>query len=133
MKRSPGQRTPRGVPRGRRPRARGTVLIVSIWIMLVLVGTVLVMARAMRVEGSGSANHAAALEASAIQFGAIQYVQASLDGLAGQMPSEQEMLCEGVVIGNGVFWIIRSAKLSSESSVFRFCPTTLNHIRKSQR
>ena len=34
-------------------RAKGTVLIVTIWIMLVLVGTVLVMARAMRVEGNG--------------------------------------------------------------------------------
>jgi DNA uptake protein ComE-like DNA-binding protein len=116
MKRSPGQRTTDRVPRGRQPRARGTVLIVSIWIMLVLVGTVLVMARAMRVEGGGSANHAAALEASAIQFGAIQYVQASVDGLAGQMPSEQEMPCEGVIIGNGAFWIIRSGEDDREQS-----------------
>ena len=88
-------------------RATGTVLIVTIWIMLVLVGTVLVMARAMRVEGNGSANHVASLQASAVQLGAIQYVIASLDGLGGRMPSEQEMPCEGVLVGNGAFWIIR--------------------------
>ena len=80
-------------------RARGTVLIVTIWVMLVLVGTVLVMARTMRVEGNGSANHAASLQASAVQFGAIQYVMASLDGSAGRVPSEQEMPCEGVLVG----------------------------------
>jgi len=88
-------------------RARGTVLIVTIWVMLVLVGTVLVMARAMRVEGSGSANQVAALQASAVQLGAVQYVVAALEGLAGRMPSEQEMPCEGVLVGEGAFWIIR--------------------------
>ncbi len=93
------------------PPAKGTVLIVSIWIMLVLVGTVLVMARAMRVEGGGSANQVSALQASAVQFGAIQYVLANLDGLStGQMPSEQDMPCEGVLVGDGAFWIIRAGE-----------------------
>lgn len=77
------------------------------WILIVLAGMVLVLAGAMRIEGACSANHAARQQASAIESGAIQYVLASLDGLQGQVPTEADMPCQGVQVGDGAFWIIR--------------------------
>jgi len=91
----------------RRGRAKGTVLIVTMWILVVLAGMVLVLARSMRVEGTCSANHAAGQQAAAVEHGAIQYVLASLDGLNGWTPGEANMPAEAVRIGEGAFWIIR--------------------------
>jgi hypothetical protein len=77
------------------------------WIMVVLVGMVLVLARAMSTEALCSANDAAELQADAIEQGAIQYVLAHVDSLGGSVPTDQDMLCEGVKVGQGAFWIIR--------------------------
>jgi type II secretory pathway component PulK len=77
------------------------------WILAVLVGLVLVLADSMRIEGACSANHAARNQAAAVEHGAIQYVLANLDGLDGQIPTEEEMPCQAVQVGNGAFWIIR--------------------------
>ena len=88
-------------------RRRATVLIVTMWILAVLAGMVLVLAGSMRIEGACSANHAAQQQAAAIESGAIQYLLANLDGLAGKTPTEEQMPCEGVRIGDGAFWIVR--------------------------
>ena len=87
--------------------SRGTVLIVTMWVLLVLAGLVLVLARAMRAVADRSANELAAVQASAIEQGAIQYVLSSVDGLQGQPPSETDTLCETVLVGDGAFWILR--------------------------
>ena len=65
--------------------ARGTVLIVTMLVLLVLAGLALVLSRAMRVEGDCSANNVAAAQAAAIERGAIQYVLAAVDGLADRL------------------------------------------------
>jgi len=109
-------------PGGRRDRARrpvhrpgaahggrrvpGTVLIVTLWILVVLAGLVLVLARSMRVEAICSANRVALEQAAAAEQGAIQYVVASLDGLNGQVPAEADLLCSGVRVGPGAFWLL---------------------------
>jgi len=97
-------------PRRRLPRigwrAAGTVLIVAMWIILALVGLVLVLARAMRVEGGGSANGAAQAQAAAIEQGAIQYVLAHLSGLNGSTPSELDAPGEAIRVGDGACWIL---------------------------
>jgi len=93
--------------REHRSRDRGTVLIATMWILIVLAGMVLVLADAMRIEGACSANHAAQQRAAAVETGAIQYVLASLDGLKGQVPTEANMPCQGVQVGEGAFWILR--------------------------
>jgi hypothetical protein len=77
------------------------------WILLVLAGLVLVLARAMRVEADRSANELAALQAGAVEQGAIQYVLANVDGLQGQVPLDADMPCEAVPVGDGLFWILR--------------------------
>ena len=56
--------------------ARGSVLIVTMWIVLVLAGLVLVFSRSMRVEAIASANYVSAVQADTIARGALQYVQA---------------------------------------------------------
>ena len=104
-------RAARGGPAGarcRRRRARsGTVLIVTMWIMMVVVAMVLVLADSMRIEGDCSANLAARQQAGAIEQAAIQYVLANLDGLNGTLPDAEAMPCGGVQVGAGAFWIIR--------------------------
>jgi len=90
-----------------RTARRGTILVATMWILIVLAGMVLVLARAMRIEGGCSANHLARQQASAIESGAIQYVLANLDGLTGQVPSDVDMPCQCVRVGDGAFWILR--------------------------
>jgi len=90
----------------RRLRA-GVILIVTLWIMVVLTGMVLVLARSMRVEGACSANYAAVQRAIGIEQGAIQYVLACVDGLDGAVPTEANTPANGVMVGNGAFRIIR--------------------------
>ena len=85
----------------------GTILIVTIWIVLTLAGLVLVLAQAMRVEAICSANEASSQQAWAIEQGAIQYVLARTDGLAGHVPDDSNMPCEAVRLGSGAFWIIK--------------------------
>jgi len=100
----PGRPGRRAHPR--RPR-RATVLIATMWVLTVLAGMMLVLARSMRIEGACSANHAARQRAAAVESGAIQYVLANVDGLDGKVPTEAEMPCQGVQVGAGAFWILR--------------------------
>jgi type II secretory pathway component PulK len=79
------------------------------WILLVLAGLVLVLARAMRAAADRAANEVAAAQAAAVEQGAVQYVLASVDGLSGQVPSETDTPCEAVQVGGGAFWILRPA------------------------
>jgi len=89
------------------PRRRGTILIVTMWILVVLAGLVVAMAASMRVEGTCSANGAAELQAEAIEQGAVQYVLAHVDNLEGKSPSDTDMPCEAIRVGDGAFWILR--------------------------
>jgi DNA uptake protein ComE-like DNA-binding protein len=68
---------------------------------------VLALAQSMRVEGACSANYAAVQRAFGVEQGAIQYVLACVDGLSGAVPTDSNAPCNGVIVGNGMFWIIR--------------------------
>jgi len=91
-------------PGGKR---RGTILIVTMWVVLVLAGLVLVLARAMRAEIVSSGNELSRTQAGLVEQGAIQYVLSCVDSLEGQTPDEAETPCEAVRLGQGAFWIIR--------------------------
>ena len=91
-------------------RSSGTVLIVTIWVVLVLAGLALVFARSIRVAAIVSANHVASLEAECISNGASEYVIAKLATSTEEETSiliENE-LYEGVELGKGYFWILHS-------------------------
>jgi len=85
----------------------GAIFIATLWIILVLAGMVLALAQAMRVEAACSANYASVQKAMAVEQGAIQYVLACVDGLDGEAPTDANSPTDGLIIGNGMFWIIR--------------------------
>jgi len=88
----------------------GTVLIVTIWVVLVLAGLALVFARSMRVAAAVSANHVASLQAECIAAGAREYIVSQLVAATTEQttssqasPTYQEMQ-----VGDGYFWVLRS-------------------------
>ena len=91
----------------RNSQSRGTILIVTMWIILTLAALVLLLARAMRVEAVCSANELSAVQAQAVEQAAIQYVLARTDGLQGKAPVDEDTPCEAVQVGEGGFWILR--------------------------
>lgn len=92
---------------GRRDARNGTVLIVTIWVVLVLASLALVFARSMRVAASVSANHVALLQAECIASGASEYIKAQL-----MADHEDETIEEATAemkameVGDGYFWVL---------------------------
>jgi type II secretory pathway component PulK len=92
--------------RGRRDR--GTVLIVTMWVVLVLAGLVLVLTHTMRVEAVASANIRSGLEADATAKGAVEFVKSVLDGTNGATQPLEDIDWEARQVGNGSFWVFRT-------------------------
>lgn len=104
--------------RPKRRRDVGTVLIVTIWVVLVLAGLALVFARSVRVAAAVSANQVAALQAECVAEGALQYVVAKITEAAEQQEDETSDEAsedyEEREVGDGYFWVLRS-NLESDS------------------
>ena len=95
---------------GHAHRTDGTILIVTIWVLLVLAGLALVFARSIRVAAIIGANHVASLEAECIADGAWEYVVAKL---ATSTEEDTSTLMESepykaMQLGEGYFWVLRS-------------------------
>ncbi len=92
------------------PCRHGSVLIVTIWVVLVLAGLALVFARSMRVAASVSANEVAGLEAECLAAGALEYVKAKLVAAqtAQSTTSDTSDSYKGMEVGSGYFWVLRS-------------------------
>ncbi|MCY2931852.1 MAG: type II secretion system protein GspK [Planctomycetota bacterium] len=90
------------------PERRGAVLIVTMWVLIVLAGIVMALAANVQVEADCTAGDASRAQAEAIEAGAVQYVFSRADNLKGKMPMDTDMPAEGVRLGEGAFWIIRS-------------------------
>jgi type II secretory pathway component PulK len=95
---------------GNTHRTDGTILIVTIWVVLVLAGLALVFARSMRVAAIVAANHVASLEAECIAAGASEYAKAKLatsseEETTDLMDSEPY---EAMEVGEGYVWLLRS-------------------------
>jgi type II secretory pathway component PulK len=90
-------------------RPRGTILIVTIWVVLVLAGLALVFARSVRVAALVSANQVAALQAECVAGGALEYVKARLVAAASEESSDSETadIYKGMQVGTGYFWVLR--------------------------
>ncbi|MEN6578083.1 MAG: helix-hairpin-helix domain-containing protein [Phycisphaerales bacterium] len=104
-----GSHRPAG--RSRERRARGTVLIVTIWVVLVLAGLAMVFARSMRVSATVAANHVASLQAECLASGALQYVVAKIAEAAeeDETGSDAGKDYEAQEVGEeGYFWVLRS-------------------------
>jgi len=95
----------------------GTVLIVTLWIVLVLSGLALVFARSMRIGAAVSANQVASLEAESIAAGALQYAIAritentlagTLTAIAAPSTTGTTDIYEALQVGKGYFWVLQS-------------------------
>lgn len=97
-----------------RRRPSGTVLIVTIWVVLVLAGLALVFAHSMRIAEAVSANHVASLQAECIADGALEYLIAKLSADTQESQStsgtssDTTDIYEAQQVGEGYFWILRS-------------------------
>lgn len=90
-------------------RAAGTILIVTIWVVLVLAGLALVFARSMRVAAIVSTNQVASVEAECIASGACQYIRSELAANATDATAlDEDAPWEQLQVGNGYFWVLRS-------------------------
>lgn len=90
-----------------RPGSGGTVLIVSMWVILVLVGLVLVLGRSVRIDALSSANSLSLAQARAVAHGAAQFVLARVEESAGNPAPVLSEPCDAVQVGDGRFWILR--------------------------
>lgn len=88
-------------------RRRGSILIVTLWIVIVLASTVLVFARSMRVEFAASANSVAAIQAAAIERGAEQYLISLINSYGEDALDQPQENFSAVPVGEGYFWVIR--------------------------
>ena len=85
----------------------GTVLIVTIWIVLILAGLVLVLSRTIRVDAIGTANCVSAMEAEAIVNGAIEYVLSKVTNDRESDVDYGASSYEQMQLGQGYFWVMR--------------------------
>lgn len=100
-------------------RADGTILIVTIWVVLVLAGLALVFARSMRVAAIVSANQVASLEAEWIASGACQYIIAQLVANATDSDAlNEDVPWEALQVGQGYFWVLRPTLKSNQEFEF---------------
>jgi len=96
----------------------GTVLIVTIWIVLALAGLVLVFARSIRVEAIASANYVASVQAEAAAYGAVQFIIAQLSSGEDTVTLESENPYEQMQVGDSYFWLLRSNLADDKSYDF---------------
>ena len=90
-----------------RPQVRGTVLIVTIWIVTMLASLVLVFAYFIRVEAMATANHIAAVQAETVANGAISYIFSVLSTADDASVSYASKPYEAVPVGQGYFGVVR--------------------------
>lgn len=88
-------------------RRRGSILIVTLGVLIVLTSLVLLMARSARTEANISANHAARLRADAIAHGAIEYARVVVTNSKGTLPDDSQVASQAVKVGDGYFWFVK--------------------------
>lgn len=93
--------------RPQRSRRRGSILVLTLAVLIVLTSLALVFARTVRVEAAATAHHLATLQADAVARGAVEYVRSLLDADPGRIPTDDAVLAQAVPVGDGYFWLIK--------------------------
>jgi type II secretory pathway component PulK len=91
-----------------RHHPRGSALITTIWIIIVIAGTALVMSRSMRVETLASANRLSQMQADVSERGAEQFLCSIVDAEVATPGSTSLIGMEGRQIGAGYFWVLKT-------------------------
>ena len=101
-----------------RQRRRAAIFVIAMWVLVILSGFVLSFARSMRVEAIASGNRLGQIKASAIEYGAEQYVLGQVDGTQGDAVTLCSVSAQGVAVGDGYFWLIRPNAIDDQSCDF---------------
>jgi DNA uptake protein ComE-like DNA-binding protein len=101
--------------------ARGSVLIIVLWVAIGLTGIALYFANSMTYELRASDNRVSGMATGQAIEGAARYVSYVLSNFAtnGAVPGPTQFACEAVPVGDAHFWIIGrdpSGTASSEPS-----------------
>lgn len=88
-------------------KARGTVLIVALWVTVALTGMVLTLAFSMRTEAMAAANRVAQAEAEAALRGAEQWMLSVVDQEQSTPGTIAETDMEARQIGRCQVWVVR--------------------------
>ena len=88
-------------------RPRGSILILTLGVVVFLTGLLLVFSRQMRVEALASENLLRSVEADAVAHGAAQHVLNRLVNNQVQATLDTEIQSEATTLGDGQFWIVR--------------------------
>lgn len=90
-----------------RPPARGTVLIVVIWVVLILASLVIIFAHGIRVEAIAVSNHIAQVQADAAASAGVSYALAMVSAQQQTQISYGSEPYQAVEVGEGYFWILK--------------------------
>ncbi len=85
----------------------GTVLIVTIWVIMVLTGLVFVFARTMRVSAFTAANSVASQQAEILADGALHCARALVESGEDLEDETLDDLYDTVHVGQGYYWLLR--------------------------
>lgn len=88
-------------------RRAGTVLIVTIWIVLVLASLAIVFGQYVRVEAMAATNQISMTHAEMVANGAVQYAISMLTADTESSVSYASNPYEAMQIGDGYFWMLR--------------------------
>ena len=123
----------------RNKRVAGTVLIVTIWVIMVLTGLVFVFARTMRVSAFTAANAVASQQAETLADGALHCARALVESGEDLDDEDLDDLYDTVHVGQGYYWLLRpdlendrqnDYGLVDESSKINLNSATLEMLQK---
>ena len=90
-----------------RRNERGSALILTLTVLIVLASLALTMSRTMRSESFAATNQVAQLQADATAKGAVEYLRTILTSTNGTLPDDSVIQSQAVPAGQGYFWIIK--------------------------
>ena len=86
---------------------RGMAFIVTLWIIVAMAAVAVAVSAGARTRRYHAASLRSACTARWIERGALAYVRAALADTDGLAPDEAQLVCDGAVLGDGAFWIVR--------------------------
>jgi len=95
-------------------RRRGAAFIVTLWLVVAMTAVALAVASGARTRQYQAASIHATVQARWVELGALQTVLAALADTDGKMPEETDLPCDGAILGEGAFWIIRPGETDDE-------------------
>lgn len=98
--------------------SRGSVLILTMGVVVFLTGLALVFSRQMRVEALASENLLLQVQADAAVRGAAQHILNRLASNLDQTTLDSEIQSEAVHIGDGQFWCVRPDQADEHNYAF---------------